>query len=95
MTDTKELLKQHLAELQGREAAMKERTAPLYAKRDKLWEKSDAIRADIETVTEQIKAIEQPAEGETIFTLSREISTVAKALGGRSMDRPKAEAAQR
>lgn len=61
--------------------AILDKTGPLRAEREGLYEKIIPLEVRAKTLADEIKAIEQPRLSE----LEREISGLAKALGGKSL----------
>jgi uncharacterized coiled-coil DUF342 family protein len=91
-TSTKQILLAHLAALQAQKDAVVEKTAKEREARDKLHAQKDAVQAQIDKLSAKINA-----DNPELVRVSNEISTVAKAIGGKSMSNsiePQDEAAQ-
>lgn len=82
MTDTKKLLQDRLAELQAKKAEIDEQVAPLNEKREAANLTAEQARLDAQKYRDERDTILKEVG---YLELTREISTVAKALGGRAM----------
>lgn len=80
---TRDLLQGHLVALTAERDALVESVAPLRWRLDELNAEIEAKRAAAAAVVAEIDAATRPR----IIQLSEEISTVARALGARSMTR--------
>jgi len=78
---TKELLLDRKAELETEIAALKAKSGPLRAARDKLRDGMLPVEAEVRRLNQEIKALEQP----TLSDLENEYAALARALGAKSM----------
>lgn len=83
MATTKELLEARFSELKAELAELQEGTKPLREERDAYLLQIETLNARVQELTAMIRA----AEDGRVFTLSREIATLAGALGGYSLAR--------
>jgi len=79
--NTKALLKKNYDALCARKAAIDAQAAPLTEKREALWEKIHPLKAQIDKIAAEEKAL----KGEDYFLLCREIGQLAKTLGGKGI----------
>ncbi len=77
----KELLKKQYDDLVARKEAIDKANAPLIKKREALWEKIHALRAEIDVLSIEVKA----TQGDEYRLLCSEIGSLAVKLGGRSV----------
>lgn len=80
MASTNELLQARFRDLCAERDALLESTAPLRAAREPLQEEVENLTIKIKDITAQIRAVEDPK----ISDISGEISTIVKALNGKT-----------
>lgn len=81
MTDTKAILQKTYDTLCVRKTEIDAKAAPLAAKREKLWEKIHPVKAEIDKLAAEEKAI----KGDDYHVLCQEIGQLAVKLGGKKL----------
>jgi chromosome segregation ATPase len=80
MATTNELLQAKFNELQSEVAAIRDRTAPQRQRLRELADAQAAMQPEIDALSKEVHA----HDGE-LFDKKRELATIAKALGGKSL----------